>query len=398
MDPPLNIGIAGCGIGGLALATLLARQGHRITLHDRFAAPAPLGSGLVIQPVGLAVLKRVGIYEAAAASGSPIRRLCGRVAEGGRKVLDAGYGDAAALGIHRASLFHLLLDEAKREGAELVCDFEVRNLRAVGSKHLLVDKRGDQSGPYDLIVDAAGANSPLSPLRPQPLRYAALWATVDWPENTPLPCDHLSQQYFRATKMAGVLPVGLSPGKSRPGAAIFWSIRSDAATAWRRRPFEAWVAEAVTFWPEFAPFLHQTRSQADFSLARYAHGSLSQPHSARLIHIGDAAHSASPQLGQGANMALLDALTLAEALRCFDVDSAPARYARMRHHHVAIYQALSRVFTPLYQSDSNIAPALRDHVFAPMIRNRAAQNLLARLISGHLVTPIRGLRLKYPEA
>ena len=52
----LNIAIAGAGVAGLAAAILLRRQGHCVTIFEQFEKPAPVGSGLVIQPVGLAVL------------------------------------------------------------------------------------------------------------------------------------------------------------------------------------------------------------------------------------------------------------------------------------------------------------------------------------------------------
>ncbi|WP_085890888.1 hypothetical protein [Roseovarius litorisediminis] len=56
----MRIGIAGPGIGGLAAAAVLARDGHAVTVHDQFEAPRPVGSGLFIRPVGQAVPDRVG--------------------------------------------------------------------------------------------------------------------------------------------------------------------------------------------------------------------------------------------------------------------------------------------------------------------------------------------------
>ncbi len=73
----LDIGIAGCGIGGLAAALLLARDGHRVRLYERFDAPRPIGSGLIVQPTGLAVLDRLGLAGALAAAAAPIHRLLG---------------------------------------------------------------------------------------------------------------------------------------------------------------------------------------------------------------------------------------------------------------------------------------------------------------------------------
>ncbi|MCI1143956.1 FAD-dependent oxidoreductase [Sphingomonas sp. WKB10] len=37
----LHIAIAGCGPAGLATALLLHRDGHHVTLFERFDAPAP---------------------------------------------------------------------------------------------------------------------------------------------------------------------------------------------------------------------------------------------------------------------------------------------------------------------------------------------------------------------
>ena len=61
MGQTLNVGIVGCGIGGLAAASLLRDQGHRVTVLDEFDTPRPVGSGLVIQPPGQKVLRQLGI-------------------------------------------------------------------------------------------------------------------------------------------------------------------------------------------------------------------------------------------------------------------------------------------------------------------------------------------------
>ena len=81
-----RIAIAGCGPCGLAAALLLARDGHRPVLFERFDAPRPIGSGLMIQPTGLAVLAELGLADRVLASGSRIDRLFGRAGE--RTVLD----------------------------------------------------------------------------------------------------------------------------------------------------------------------------------------------------------------------------------------------------------------------------------------------------------------------
>ena len=53
---PLDIAVAGAGPAGLAAALALGSQGHRVVVFDQFDTPKPLGSGLILQPTGLAVL------------------------------------------------------------------------------------------------------------------------------------------------------------------------------------------------------------------------------------------------------------------------------------------------------------------------------------------------------
>lgn len=247
-------------------------------------------------------------------------------------------------------------------------------------------------GPFDLIVDACGAGSPLSPLVARPLAYGAVWATVPWPEESTLPQNRLSQCYRRADRMLGVLPVGAMPDQPwQKLAAIFYSLPMSQLAPWRRTPFEQWRSEASTLWPDFAPFLGWVDGHSAFTFASYSHGSLAHPWGAGMVHIGDAAHRASPQLGQGANMALLDAEALHRALRVAQGDEALRLYAGARRWHVAAYQALSAAFTPQYQSDSRVLPALRDRLLAPLSQTWPVPAILTRLVCGDLVPPMPAL-------
>jgi salicylate hydroxylase len=68
-------------------------------------------------------------------------------------------------------------------------------------------------------------------------------------------------------------------------------------------------------------------------------------------------------------VALLDVRALAEMLeRMAGLEQALELYARKRRLHVRLYQFMSSLFTPFYQSDSLILPALRDWLVAPANR------------------------------
>ena len=395
-----RIAVVGAGIGGLAAAALLVRDGHAVTLVERFAAPRPLGSGLVVQPVGLAVLDALGAGDDARALGAPLRRMLGHA--GDRVALDVAYrGDQPGLALHRAALFHCLWQAVQRSGVTLLTGLGATGIIDRPAEINLRTTGGDL-GPFDLIVDASGAGSALSPLQARPLPFGAVWAHVPWPD-TDLPPDHLRQRYHAASRMAGILPIGRLPGDDRPRAAVFWSLSRAELDAWPGRPLTDWQAEVTGFWPAMRPFLADLTDKDQLTPARYSHGTLANPVRGRLVHIGDAAHRASPQLGQGANMALLDALSLALALRNrpgrvgdASLDQALTAHVRARRWHLGLYQAMSAAFTPQYQSDSRILPALRDHVFAPLSRIWPLPRVLSALVSGDLLPPIAGSRFPDP--
>ncbi len=172
----MTIAIAGAGIGGLAAAALLAPDGHGVRVFDQFDRPRPVGSGLVMQPVGMDVLRAAGAAEETIARGTPLLRMFGEEADRRRTVLSVDYGDTTdrqGLGIHRAALFGALYGAARRAGAKV----EASSLVAGRIGQILLIN-GEEVGPFDLIVDALGAGSCLSPLHARSLPYGAVWATV----------------------------------------------------------------------------------------------------------------------------------------------------------------------------------------------------------------------------
>ncbi len=75
MGGGLDIAVAGAGPGGLAMTLFLSRQGHRVQLFERFETPRSLGSGLMLQPTGLAVLEALGLDDYISKLGSRVGTL-----------------------------------------------------------------------------------------------------------------------------------------------------------------------------------------------------------------------------------------------------------------------------------------------------------------------------------
>jgi salicylate hydroxylase len=391
----LNIAVCGCGPAGLAAALLLQRDGHRVRIFERFETPRPVGSGLIVQPTGLGVLAELGLCGEALALGARIDRLFGRVMPSNRVVLDVRYSCLGrgwhGVALQRTALFALLHRAVLNAGIEIVAGVEIGSVDRDGAQMVPKDLSGRRLGSFDLVVDALGARSALAANRVKRtvLPYGALWANVPWPQAGNFSANALEQRYFRASRMAGILPIG-SSGVSDPRlAAFFWSLRRDQFPAWRARPIAAWKRDVEQLWPEAGVAISTIVDHDQLVFAQYDHFTMRAPCSEGLVHIGDAGRSTSPQLGQGANMALLDALALARALQTEGaLLERLMHYRRLRFWHVRLFQAASAMFTPFYQSDSRLLPFVRDWLAAPISRLPVADRVLARLVAGMTVAPL----------
>jgi len=369
---------------------MLARQGRDVVVFERFEQAGPVGAGFMLQPTGLAVLDALDLTPAVEAMAQPIDHIFGREARRGRVVLDVRYADLRrprpALGVHRAALFDVLHRACVDAGVAIETGREM----VAADAGRLTDARGVSTPAFDLVIDASGARSQIAAALGapgRPLAWGALWATAPWP-GAPFDERALQQVYRGASKMVGVLPVGARPGSGDRLATFFWSLKTADHPSWRAAGLERWKAEVRALWPETAALLDSLTDPDQLTLARYGHHTLARPVATRLAVIGDAAHSTSPQLGQGVNMGLLDAWTLAEALAGHDdLAAALSAYAHARRWHVRLYQALSLGFTPFYQADGGLLPWIRDHLLGKVARLPLSPRLLAATVSGLLLDP-----------
>jgi len=403
-----KIAIIGCGPAGLSAAIALHDAGQHVSIHEQFDQPGPVGSGLMLQPTGLDVLQRWGIRQHAESLGQRIDGMLGKVAPDGKVVLDIQYralgtknGNVTyGVAIHRASLFHVLFDAVKPRGIPITTSSRIMTVacdpgRSNEPNVQLINEAGQRSDEkYDFVVDASGSYSLVANQlgrhkAPKELAYGALWTTVPLDETTFDP-TLLEQRYDAAKVMVGVLPCGRLPNDEQPLATLFWSIRKDNYAAFKAAGLEQWKQAVRTQWPAVESLLKNINDTDQLTHASYVHHTMKTPYVPGVVYIGDAAHAASPQLGQGANMALLDAMALAQAVTVHsDIESIARLYARARRTHVRLFQAASTLLTPFYQSDNRILPAIRDTLFEPVTKLPFSAKLVASLGSGLLTNPVR---------
>ncbi|MEA2750922.1 MAG: hypothetical protein QOI41_5065, partial [Myxococcales bacterium] len=304
-----------------------------------------------------------------------------------RALVDLSYASVAddlfGLGLHRGVLFEALFAAVAREKAIAVrTGVEIVDLARAGSTRgrasWFVDARGHRHGPHELVVVADGARSQLrddtgtsKSIAPYP--WGALWFVgKDTRDPDSARAHTLHQVVDGNQRFLGMLPTGHGPGKALGPrlVSLFWSIRCDRVDAWRARGLDAWKDELSELAPESVPVLDQIDDIDQVLFASYHDVVMHRWSTRNVVYLGDAAHATSPQLGQGCNLALWDAMVLADVLAAEEKDLALAldRYSRLRADHLAFYQFSTRMLTPFFQGDQAWLGALRDLTMPLMAR------------------------------
>jgi 2-polyprenyl-6-methoxyphenol hydroxylase-like FAD-dependent oxidoreductase len=223
---------------------------------------------------------------------------------------------------------------------------------------------GRRFSEYEFVVVASGARTELResvgiPHTVSEYEWGALWFVADSCEIESVDC--LRQYLDGAHTMLGFLPTGTGPNGGDPLTSVFWSIRVDLVEAFRSRGLDHWKARVLELAPDSQPILAQIKSIEQLLFAPYFDVVLPRPFKGRVIFLGDAAHATSPQLGQGCNLALVDAVTLSRAVAESEtVEAAFKLYEKNRRPQTRYYQWATRFLTPFFQSNSRVLGWLRD--------------------------------------
>ncbi len=373
------MGVIGAGTAGSAAAVFLARAGHRVTLYERVPDPRPIGAGITVQPTGLHVLFRLGLYPYVVSRGARIDRLLCE-SSSRRALVDLSYGTVGGglfgVGLHRGVLFEALHGAVEREsnitlrtGTEIVA--LARADVASGSRaSWCVDLQRHRHGPHELVVVADGARSQLrddtgTSKRVAPYPWGALWFVgTETRDEEHAKAGVLHQVVDGNQRFLGMLPTGHGPGTTKGPRllSLFWSIRCDRVDAWRTKGLAAWKDELLKLAPESGPVLDQIESVDQVLFAAYHDVVMHRWATRNVVYLGDAAHATSPQLGQGCNLALWDAMILADSLGAEGRDLAQAldTYSRAREAHLGFYQVATRLLTPFFQGDEPLLGSVRD--------------------------------------
>lgn len=362
-----QVGIVGFGVAGGALASLLAREGHAVTLLERAPQMGPMGAGLLLQPSGQGVLHRLGLLDAIAAQSEPLEGIYAQKRNGGT-LIRLRYDELApglrGYGVHRGLLFETLRAEVEKQPIAIRLDCTVTGWRETRDGVFACEEHGEESGPFDFLVAADGLRSALrgkvaSHARVHEYAYGAMWAVG--------PCRTVRGTLYQIVagpqNLVGVLPIG---GER---ATLFWGIRRDRMEAVRQAGFPAWREEVVRLCPAAEEIFEEVRDFAHVTFAGYSHVAMRRCYTDRVLCLGDAAHAMSPHLGQGASLALRDVEVFVQALaETEDFPQAFSLFAQRRRKPVGYYALVTSLLAPFFQSDLSLLGLGRDVALPLMLR------------------------------
>ena len=312
--------IVGGGIAGLALARLLAHTTITLDVIEREPAWRPAGTGIYLPGNATRALRALGL-EVPAALGAieiPRQRFCDRRGRLLFEVDVAGLWAAVGpcLALSRAALHDVLLRGA--EGVAIRLGLTVQRLEA-HDEIVSVEFSDGTTADYDVVVGADGIHSTVR-------RLAVPHAPA------PRPVGQIGWRF-----LAPRIPQTSTWSVMLGSGTAFLTIPTDAQrvycycdTLTSQGPAQAPPQEQLRqlcsqFADPAATLLDALDDRVDIHVSMIEELVLDGCTRERVVLIGDAAHATSPNMAQGAAMALEDAVVLADCLR--DIPAIPAALA-----------------------------------------------------------------------
>jgi 2-polyprenyl-6-methoxyphenol hydroxylase-like FAD-dependent oxidoreductase len=343
---PLSTIVVGGGIGGLSLARELGRAGLAVVVLERAPKLATVGAGIIMNPNAMAVLEANGLAECVRSRSAPY--LARETHDHrGRLLATRDYRPLYAEGrlaigalCHRAHLHECLYDGLPPGTIHL--DARIAAL-AAGADGVRVETESGEVFTGDVLIGADGIRSTVrarffGATEPVYRGYRSHRFVVPNVDRL----EHFTEFLGRGQRV-GLVPIG-------GGQLYVWTTFNSP------RESRAWALESAGALRTLFGELADPRVRRAFGQLESTDGvvctDIEEVHQTvwargRVALLGDAAHALTPNMGQGAGMAMEDAVVLAEELSSAArgekaVEDALTSYVARRRRRVETIVALSR--------------------------------------------------------
>lgn len=357
--------IIGGGIAGLTTAIALNRKGIYPLICEAAPVIQEVGAGLALATNAMRALKVTGIAEKVASQGRFLEAFS--IFTAGGKLLSRT--NASALGkeygednfmIHRAVLHQVLLAEI--DPAYIRTNKRLTRIGRAGDR-LVLTFADDTVLETDQLIAADGIHSAVRQhLLPGSFpRYAGYtcWRAVI---NNPLPVVEGATEYWGSQGRFGY---GLLKGDQ-----LYWfaCINAPQNSAEMKRKSAADLLQRFRDYPDMVKKVLQASAGASL-LWNDIHDLRPLPHYAfnNIVLIGDAAHATTPNMGQGACMAIEDAVILATELeRSSDPKTAFRNFEARRLKRTHTIMRNSKMLGRMAHLENKLLVTLRNGFFKVM--------------------------------
>ncbi len=309
---PTTALIVGGGIAGLALAPMLARTGIAVEVIEREPAWRRAGTGMYLPGNAARALRALGLEAQVASRAIEIarQRFCDHR---GRLLCEVDVAELWAavgpcLALHRADL-HALLREAAGD-VPIRTGLSVERI-AECDGIVSVQFSDGTSGEYDLVVGADGIHSAVRRLTFEPAPMPRPVGQVGWRFLAPRPPEVTTWSVMLGRRTA-FLTLPIDGDRVYCYGDVVSARDHDTPD---RSPAERLGELFSEFADPAATLLDALPAASDIHVSTIEEVALDRWAHERVVLIGDAAHATSPNMAQGAAMALEDALVFTDCLQ-----------------------------------------------------------------------------------
>jgi len=333
----LHILVVGAGIGGLSAAIALRQRGHRVRVIEKSADlhSSIFGVGIIQPGNALRALDAIGCADACVAVGFAAQAWGEMIDVDGNHLHDIqgiqidGTTFPPMNGVTRPQLHDILSERAREVGVVIHYSTAFETLEDLGDRVRVTTATGDVI-EADIVVGADGVRSRVRPhvlgddIETRYIGQSAFRLNIPrLPE-----IDRIVLQVSPTGDMAGFVPIG-------PDLAyMFYNAHMEVQ---ERIPSDELASRLREYLAPFGGLAGRVRDEfvtddADIVLRPEETMGVPTPwHRGRVVLMGDAVHTITPHLGQGAAQAIEDGVVLADALeRHDDLESAFAEYTDRR--------------------------------------------------------------------